>query len=262
MSDPIPNPCACPSPVVVAIPGAPGSNGAAGANGNNAYSVLTASFVVPAVNSAVAVSVDNNSWMLNGSVVAVDTAGNGGPGYFTVTSTLGTTVATLTYLAYPQNTQAGATIAIGAKIVPSGPQVSLAKLGQAPTIKNAEAIGYSLTNATATITGMTAAVPASGLYLILARASIDYVGTTFAASRVITLQVQDTTSATTLVTTARATSVPTTTGYPSEDYVVMGTATLATADTIALQIGVSVVPTAGTATVNSASLILVPILLS
>lgn len=264
MSAATPNSCACPSPVVVAIPGTPGNAGTAGTNGNNAYSLLTATFVVPATGAPVAVSVDNNSWMVNGSIVAVSGAGSAsGPGYFQVTSTLGTTVATLQYLTYPANTQAGTTISIGSTIAPSGPQVSISNLGNAPTVKNSESVEYSLTATTATITGQTLTVPASGLYLILARASVDFVGATFASPETITVRVQDTTSATTLATTARTVQAVTTTPYPSHDFVVpVVSATLAAGDVIALQIGIAVVPSAGTATVNSVSLVIVPLLLS
>lgn len=115
------NPCPCPTPVVTEVPGSPGTNGAAGTNGKNAFSIVQTNFVVPAISSSVAVTVDDNSWMVIDQFVFVF-----GAGTFQVTSLAGTTVAQLTYLNYVENTNAGNTISAGAQISPGGsePDVS------------------------------------------------------------------------------------------------------------------------------------------
>jgi hypothetical protein len=109
--------CGCPTPEVVEIPGSPGANGTDGVAGINAFSITQQDFTVPAVSSAVTVTVDTNAWMVVGQNVFVL-----GAGYFQVTSLGGTTAAGLTYLDYAGNTNAGNNIVTGAQVSPAGTQ--------------------------------------------------------------------------------------------------------------------------------------------
>ena len=109
--------CGCPTPEVVEIPGSPGANGTDGVAGINAFSITQQDFTVPAVSSAVTVTVDTNAWMVVGQNVFVL-----GAGYFQVTSLGGTTAVGLTYLDYAGNTNAGNNITAGAQISPAGTQ--------------------------------------------------------------------------------------------------------------------------------------------
>jgi len=133
-------------------------------------------------------------------------------------------------------------------------------IGQSPTVDNKTGIAYDITAAAAQITGVSAAVPTTGVYLILAHVTVLYTGVTFAASRTLTIKVRNITSAADLVTTTRATNAPTTTGYISIDYVLpFYTGTLTAAHNIQLYIDLSVVESAGSSVVTDASIVLVPL---
>lgn len=111
--------CACPDPVITAIPGVEGEQGAAGTNGTNgvnAYTLTTASFVVPVTGNTVSIAVANSSWMTVGQNIFVQ-----GAGYFSVSSKSSSLQVTALYLIdYPANTNSGSTISSGAQISPSG----------------------------------------------------------------------------------------------------------------------------------------------
>ena len=284
--------CGCPSPEIVAIPGLPGAAGTAGAsgtNGANSFSILTtANFTVPAqAADTINLTFDNNQWMIVGQNVFV-----AGAGYFSVKSKTGTTQAILTYLAYAGNNQAGNTISAGAQVSPAGTQptitypigisqggtgaatkadaVSALGLGQTGTAVNLEAIGLALADTGAyisvatTITGMSLTAPADGLYLVLARCSLDFTGVTYGASKVITVQVKRTNNTVgTLVVTYRASGILTTATVPSVDIVLpFFVSNLALNDILALQILTTAVTAAGSITVNSASLAIIPLSLA
>lgn len=99
----------------VPIPGVPGSPGAPGTNGVSAYTLLTASFVVPAPAANVTVAVGSTAWMVSGQIVFIQSAGS-----YQVASVTDLTDAVLTCLNYAGDAAAGTTIAIGQKIVPAG----------------------------------------------------------------------------------------------------------------------------------------------
>ena len=264
MSQAIQKHCACPTPEVVAVPGSPGTNGNDGQPGKNAFTVTTADFLVPAINDVVTIAVIDNSWILNGQIVAIAGAGNSGnPGFFSVSGKLGTTTVTLTYLNYPENTASGNNIGAGAGVSPSANQPSFAAFGNDVTKHNAETIGYSVTNVLTTVSGMAITALANGLYLLLARLSVDMRGVTFSASRIITAQVVNVTQATTIASTTRTTGQPTTFDFPSLDFVLpFTTSNLTAGDVLELQIGLDTAQDAGTVEVNSASLCIVPLKLT
>jgi hypothetical protein len=284
--------CGCPSPEIVAIPGLPGAAGAAGSSGTdgaNSFSILTtANFTVPAqAADTINLTFDNNQWMIVGQNVFVT-----GAGYFSVKSKTGNTQAILTYLSYTGNNQAGNTISAGVQVSPAGTQptitfpigisqggtgvatkaaaIAALGLGQTGTVVNLEAIGLALAGTGAyvsvatTITGMALTAPAAGLYLILARCSLDFTGVTYAASQVITVQVQRTNNTVrTLAVTYRASGILTTETVPTVDIVVpFFVSSLALNDILALQILTTALTGAGSITVNSASLAIIPLSLT
>jgi hypothetical protein len=284
--------CGCPSPEIVAIPGLPGaagSEGSSGTNGANSFSILTtANFTVPAqAADTVNLTFDNNQWMIVGQNVYIAYAG-----YFSVKSKTGNTQAILTYLNYTGNNQAGNTIVSGAQVSPAGTQPPLTfpigisqggtgvstksdalaalGLGQNGTVVNLEAIGLSLAGTGAylsvatTITGMTLTAPAAGLYLVMARCSLNFTGVTYANSKVITVQVQRTNNTVgTLAVTYRASGILTTATVPTIDIVLpFFVSSLALNDILALQILTTAVTAAGSITVNSASLAIIPLSLT
>ncbi len=274
----------CPEIQATSIPGvegAPGSDGAAGQPGSSAFTLTTADFAVPAVAADVSVTVADNSWMSVGQNVFVE-----GPANFTVTSKAGTTAVVLNFLGYIGDVAPGTNIPAGSQISPGGIQGSTVAdplplanggtggatrtaaasglgLGQNATNTSNETPAYTITNSYATVTGMTAVVPATGRYLLMARITARYTGVTFASSRLLSIRLRDTTSNVTLAETIKETGIQTTATFPDLDYVVpLKTASLTAADVVALQCQFDTVPSAGTAVVVTASMILVPLSLS
>ena len=132
-------------------------------------------------------------------------------------------------------------------------------VGQDATVDTGAALAYAVTNAAAQITGMAATCPVTGLYLILARVTVLYTAVTF-ANNLLTLTVRNATAGSNITTTIRATLDPTTTDYPSHDYVLpFVTASLTASDSIQLWASLDVVESAGSTVITDASLALVPI---
>ncbi len=119
-------PC-CATPQVTNIPGPEGSAGSDGSNGISAFTLTTADFVVPAVNSTVTVLVGSSLWAVIGMIVI---AGQGagaalagpGPSTFLVTAIPGLSSLTLKYLGYSGDVAptGGNTISAGAVITANG----------------------------------------------------------------------------------------------------------------------------------------------
>lgn len=112
-----------------AIPGPTGPAGAPGTNGTNgvdAFTFLTANFVMPAESATVLVSVADSSWMVLGSVVF--TFAGAGIGYFQVDLLPTSTSVSLINLRntaageYLQNSAPGTTFTVGGKIGAGGVQ--------------------------------------------------------------------------------------------------------------------------------------------
>jgi hypothetical protein len=102
------------------VPGSPGAAGTNGTDGINAFSTVQAQFTVPAINSSVSITVDFNQWVVVGQYIFIF-----GAGTFLVNSLAGTTVIGATYSNFTQNTHAGAVIAVGSQISPSGDEPTL-----------------------------------------------------------------------------------------------------------------------------------------
>lgn len=128
MSQALQNPAdccnSCDDVLTTTIPGATGATGAAGADGTdgvNAFTTLTAGFVMPAELANVVATVADTSWMVLGQVLFVQTAG-----YMQVAAIGGATSVTLTNLEntatsiYPGNAAPGAAIPNGSKVGPGG----------------------------------------------------------------------------------------------------------------------------------------------
>lgn len=278
------NPCVATPPVnIPGTAGAPGAPGAGGAAGINAFTVLTANLTLPgAPGNPATMIVANSAWAVIGENIVVGDGTNFGTFKVTALPAGGTSI-TGTWLGYPQDSVAGTTINAGATVSPGGTlpavpvtiadggtgaitkataQVALG-LGQNITEKDGTALAYAITNAAATITSMTVTAPATGLYLVVGWAAVAYRGVTFASSRTLTLKIRNTTAGADLSTALKTTGAPTTTDYPTLDYQMpYVTANLTAADVIALQIGLSVVASAGTSTVEEASLALIPLALA
>jgi hypothetical protein len=110
------NDCEFPS-VPTAVPGArglAGDPGTSGTPGRPAWSLTTASFVMPAVDSTVVVEFEYTDWIVADTFVYGDTAG-----YFQVVSVVDGYLATLRSVASNQQAAESTVIASGVKFVPS-----------------------------------------------------------------------------------------------------------------------------------------------
>lgn len=141
------------------------------------------------------------------------------------------------------------------------PAAAIAALGvgQTPTTDANAGLAYDITNAPSQISGVSATVPTTGLYLCLAVVTVDYSGTTFAANRTLTLTIRNATAGSNLVSIARNTEAFTTTSQPSLDYTLFVAASLTAADAIQVFASLDTVESAGTSRVSACNLILVPI---
>lgn len=195
MSNTLAKNCSCPSPEIVAVPGAQGSTGAAGANGTNgvnAYTVTKADLTIPATGSTVDVGVANNSWNVIGQTVFVSDGLD--LAHFKVTAIQASPPAlTLKALGYNGDTVSTIVITSGAKVVSGGVQGSngFTVLGtnNAATggSQNLTATPAQALSVTLTLTGA-----AAKTYMLFARVRIDYAAATISATQVVTLTIRRT----------------------------------------------------------------------
>lgn len=94
-----------------------GPEGPVGSQGINAYTVTTAGFTVPAVNSNVNVQVLNDIWMGAQQIVFIESAG-----YYQVVTFVSSSVVTLKNLGYTGNASPTTVIALGKIVSPGGLQ--------------------------------------------------------------------------------------------------------------------------------------------
>ena len=279
--------CACPNPEVVEIPGSPGENGAAGANGTNgvnAFTFLTAQLEIPTAGNTVIASVAVSSWMALGQVVIVSDGTE--KGHFEVTALPSSTSATLEFLEYPGDSVATTIIANAAKVSPAGLMPSgtipvneggtggitaaaardnLGVGGESLSVY-AAGTAYQLTNTAALLdfgtTDPSLTITSPGVWLILARARIDYTGATFAAVRTGTLKLRrtnntaaDLTNSQTQFLTEIITTLTYTLGIIDLPPVVYTTTN--SDDVIQVWGDISVVPSAGSIDASEASIVAV-----
>lgn len=291
--------CACPNPTTVAIPGSPGISAfsfltapftipAIGASavanvtdnswmgfGQPLFLSSTTSGVVTTIGIAQAmagttqVTIKNTG--ANGTTAAgfvVDTGGiispagteqsitlplsiaNGGTGQITAPAALSALLSAAP-LPIANGGTAGATKAAA---------ISALGVGQVATVFTGAGLAYTLTNTPAQITGVTVTVPSTGSYLVLAMVTVLYTGTTFVASRTLTLTVRNTTDSANVLSCARDTNIFTTTSQPSLDYVLPFTVqALTSTKVLQLWASLDTVASAGTSVITAASLCILPI---
>jgi len=105
-------------PVVFnALPGIVGTPGPQGPPGDPAYTTTANTFVVPAVNSTVTVTVGNTDWMVPGQSLFIH-----GAGYYTVSSLFDATHVIVINPGSPGNAISGTVIAANSGISPAGSQ--------------------------------------------------------------------------------------------------------------------------------------------
>lgn len=184
----IPKDCCrpCPETEVTNIPGPEGEAGADGAPGINAFTITTADFTVPNIGDTVTIQLGSSAWMTVGQNIFVE-----GAGVFSVNSKPGSQSATIEYLDYAGNTNAGNDIASGAQVSPAGTQPSVTLLpgitayatggSQALTDSAAQLLAPSLTLAAKT-------------YLLLATYRIDFDIASLNTTQVISLKLRETTN--------------------------------------------------------------------
>lgn len=249
----------CPTPETIQVPGpegATGPAGPAGVAGGNAYSfTTTTTFIVPAIGSNVTVIVNSSAWMAIGQIVFIP-----GAGYFEVVTVPNSISVQLKYLAYEFNTFAGAVIAIGTAVSPSGPQVAAPP---DPIVAYAAGTAYTLTASDAAVvfgtTQPAVVLTTAGKWRLTARVKIGYVGATFAAVRTVTLKLRRTNNTASDVSnssTTWATEIITTLTYTGEILTLPDVLyTTANADDALTIFGViDVVPSAGSIQIQEASI--------
>lgn len=277
--------CNCPTPVVSLVPGTEGEEGGAGTDGISSFT-LTAGTAGPfdKGDTGISITVDATDMFFVGQVIAIqDVNALSTPGYFSISAIPGPSSLTLTYLDISANSD-GVSIASGKVVSPSGPPETVADplpvanggtgaitkaaaqtalgLGQTPTVANPTGLTQDLTNGFVLIAGATVTAPAAGVYLVVAYATVDYNGVTF-ADRLLTLRARNTTTNVTLSTATKKTQTTTTFDFPSFDYLLpFKSVTLAASDVVELQIMVDTVESAGDAEVSEASIALIPLALT
>lgn len=272
------NPCCGSTTPPVNVPGVAGSNGV------NAYTATTLAFTIPAADGVtqVTIQVANSTWMVVGQYLNTPGLLAGELNVFQVVSKPNATSVTVVYPAFSTNINAGDVIPSGYGVSPGGSGVALVVpvsilnggtgaatkaaaraalgVGQSALAFNGDPLAYTLTNALTSIPTVSLTVATTGLYLIMARVTVDDQGVTFAANRNLTLKAKNNTSGADLGTTVRNTGTPTTAQFISVDYVLpYNVATLTAGDVVVVQAGYNTVQSAGTSVVSSASLILIPL---
>lgn len=227
-----------------------------GTNGQNAYTVTTADFTVPAISASETVDVTNSNWATVGQNVFV-----AGAGSFAVTAKPSATSMTIQYLAYSGNTNSGNNITAGAQVSPGATQPPLTGLGQniTETSDDDGLLAYDITNSFASV-GVSVACPADGLYKIEACVTVLYTGVTFAASRDLSMRTRNTTQTVTHSSKVVETGIQTAAVFPAIDYVLpIKTANLVSGDAIELQVQLDTVESAGSSVVTDAWLSITPL---
>lgn len=120
--------CSCPTETVTQVPGVQGDEGNAGQDGSSgvsAFSLLTATATVPALEGdPVSLQVATNEWVAIGQVLFA----SDGTDVMTVrvTGTTGSTIISTVWLDAPNDSAPGSIVGIGGKVTPSGEPGQLA----------------------------------------------------------------------------------------------------------------------------------------
>jgi len=259
MSTTNPNPCACPSPDVVAVPGvqgAPGAPGSNGTNGVNAYTVTTQNFTIPTTGSTGTVSVANVSWMVVGQFLFISDGTN--LAHFQITAIQASPpVITIKALGNNGDTAATNVINNGASVSPGGVQGSngFTVLGT-NSAATAGSQNVTATPAQALSATLTLAGSANKTYLLMARVRLDMVGATFAAMRNVTLTLRRTNNTgANILSTSIGTPIVTTVTYGMGELTIFATYTTnGASDVVQPFISIDTIPSAGNLNVVEASI--------
>lgn len=284
--------CACPTPEVVEIPGAagePGAAGAAGADGVSVFTLTSADAVFADAVATVQVTVASNAMFVLGQTVAgADPSPGTDHGTFEVMSLTGTTVVGLRARNASGDTALPYTIGSGGKITATGvpgeipSPITIADGGTnsatATTARAALGVGgaslsvyaagtsYQLTATPALIdfgtTDPSLVITSPGVWLITARARVDYTGATFAAVRTGTLLIRRTNNTAADIANSSngfLTEIITTLTYTLDviNFPPIIYTTVNSDDILQLWGSISVIPTAGSIDVSEASIVAV-----
>ena len=186
-------PC-CPTPQTVNVPGVEGLPGIDGTAGVSAFTAVSpSSFVIPAVNSTVTVSVLDSSWMAIGELVFVSDGTD--KGTFQVTALPTTTSVTLKFLGYQLDSLPGATIDVAAIVTPTGQRFTI----PAPTVATGSGAAYEVNNTMQAIVmgagSPSIVLPATGNFLINGMVNAKFLSASFAAPGTMTLKIRNITAA-------------------------------------------------------------------
>lgn len=263
----------------------PSGTSSDGEDGENAFTVTTDDFTVPAISgTATDVEVGSSAWMTIGQVIFVQNAG-----YFEVTAKSDNLHWTGTYLNVPDNTNAGANCPAGSQVSPAGPtfanpvtvalggtnattaSAARANLGVGGASLTVYAAGtaYQLTSTPAALvfgtTSPSLTINAVGTWLLLGRVRVDYNGATFAAVRTGTLKWRRTNNTAADLTNGSGsflTDIITTLSYTLEVFNLPPVVyvTTNTNDVITIFGDISVVPSAGSLDCVQAEIIAIKLL--
>ncbi len=280
----------CDAVTVTEIPGSPGTDGDkgdAGTNGINAFTVTTLDFSLPGAPGPIAgfISVGVSSWMSIGQVLIVNNADDNTEwAHIRVVTIPSATTFTGTWLNYDGDASIGTVFGDGSTVSPSGVQptgptavvnggtgsttATAARaalgVGGASLAVYASGTAYQLTAVSALVnfgtTDPSLTITSAGVWLILARARVDYNGSTFAAVQTGTLKLRRTNNTAADLTNSPGsflTDIITTLSYTLDvlDLAPVIYTTTNSNDIIQLWGDVTVIPSAGSLDVSEASIV-------
>lgn len=272
-------PC-CNTVEISNVPGPTGTTGPGGSNGINSFTITTATFALPAAMSDVTLLVGSSLWMSSGEPLFVSDGTN--QANFKVVSFPSATAVVVQWLNYPGDAATGTMFASNATVTPTGQQgPALANtfanglttgttkvsaqtnlgLGQDALISTGSGLTQAITATSAQVGAIAVTIPALGSWLYLAFAEVNFNGTTFSTSRIITAKVRNTTTNTDLVSVILNTQVQATTSLQTTPMVIpfLLDTSAAIGDVLQLWIGIDTINSAGTLSVIGGSLCAIPL---
>lgn len=179
----------CPEVQVENIPGPEGADGQDGTNGTdgvNAFTQVSADFIVPLVGQNVTALVLDSTWMAVGQKIVFD-----GPANFEVVSKPTSTSVIAKFMGYVDDVAVGSTISAAANCSPSGTQGPDETM--LPAISS-YAVGGSqaLTNSPAQLLSLSVTLTEAKTYLLIPTVRFDFSVATFAGSETITAKLRRT----------------------------------------------------------------------
>jgi hypothetical protein len=273
------NPC-CNAIEVTNVPGPTGNTGAGGSNGVNAFTITTATFVLPAAMGTVTLLVGSSLWMAVGQNLFVSDGTN--VGNFKVVSFPSATAVLVQWLNYSGDAATGTTFAANATVTPSGlvgptPANTFANglttgttkataqtnlgLGQDALISTGSGLTQAITATSVQVGAISITIPALGSWLYSAYVDVDFLGVTFSANRTITAKIRNITQNTDLASVVLHTQAQTTQNMQTTPLHIpfLLDTTAAIGDVLQLWIVIDVINSAGTLSVIGGSLCAIPL---